>query len=429
MAESKRHHEHKAPRRSGNEADKKVFHWNLKSFLILLLAIAIVMGTAFLLRLWEQSSHVQTVEEKPTFETATLTAVGDITIDEGLLHSAEQTDGTYDFTSAFLNVAGLLAAADLTVGNLELTFSGEPYGKTGCSAPSSLANTLKTLGFDILQTANSKSLDGGMSGLSSTISTVRSSGMFPLGTYASQAERDSSGDVLVMEVGSIRIAFLAFTKGFDGMSIPSGSDYCANVLYTDYDTKYSEVDTDAIGQAVAAAKAQSPDVIIAMVHWGSEFNTAVSETQAAIATLMFENGVDVILGSHSHLVGSMEQKIVTRTDGTEKEVLLCNSLGNFLSSETRDNAQESLVLNLEFSKNSLTGETTISGVNYIPVYLAGSEETASGRFEILDVYQSLSLYDSAYLDRVSDAVYEKLLDTVSALAKQTGTSWDRGPES
>ncbi|MEA4965261.1 MAG: CapA family protein [Oscillospiraceae bacterium] len=428
MADSERRANRRTVPASGGAAKQGFFRRKRNSLLILLLAVVIVIGAAFLLRLLEQHSNAaETAAEPVTYETATLTAVGDISIDDGVLASAQQADGSYDFTNAFLNVAGLLSASDLTVGNLELTFSGEPYGGNGCSAPPSLADTLKTLGFDILQTANSKSLDGGMSGLAATLSTVRNSGIEPLGTYATQAERSASGGVLLKEVGGIRIAFLAFTKGFDGMSIPTGSDYCADVLYQDYDTQYSKVNTTAIQNAITAAKALSPDVIVAMVHWGSEYKMAVSESQTAITKLMFENGVDVILGSHSHMVGPMELQSVTRTDGTVKEVLLCNSLGNFLSSASRDYAQESVVLNLAFSKNSTTGETEISHVEYVPVYLAGTADSTSGRFEILDVYQSIALYDSAYLGRVSDAVHDKLLQTISDLQEHTGTDWDRGP--
>lgn len=115
----------------------------------------------------------------------------------------------------------------------------------------------KTFGFDILETANSKSLAGGISGLRATIDLLRGNGIEPLGTYGTQAERDA-GQVLLKEVNGIRIAFFAFTKGFDGMSIPSGSEYCANLLYTDYDTVYEDVAEAEILSVIEEARPWSP---------------------------------------------------------------------------------------------------------------------------------------------------------------------------
>lgn len=318
----------------------------------------------------------------PTTSTATLAAVGDIMVYESQLQDALETDGTYNFLTALAPVSSLLTDADVTVGNFEANFAGEPYsGFPSFRAPESLASTLSGLGFDILQTANTYSIQNGLSGLTSTINTIRNAGMDTLGTYLS-ADDKAENQVVVRDVNGIRIAFIAFTKGLNNLTLPEGSEYCVDLLYSDYDTTYSNINTTAITTAVAAAQAEDPDVIVAMVHWGSEYETAVSDSQEAIADLLIQNGVDVILGSHPHMVGPMEQRTVT-VDGEEKNVFIAYSLGNFMAAMEREdqtNLHESVVLNLEFTKTG--DETTISKANYVPIYLFDNGEDAATRYEV-----------------------------------------------
>lgn len=117
--------------------------------------------------------------------TVTIAAVGDIMMYDEQLDAARQDDGTYDFTSSFAAVSGSTVSADLTVGNLELNFCGEPYsGKPDFRAPESLAKTLSSIGFDVLQTANTYSIQNGLSGLQSTIRYLDAAGLSHVGTYA-----------------------------------------------------------------------------------------------------------------------------------------------------------------------------------------------------------------------------------------------------
>lgn len=358
--------------------------------------------------------------------TATLSAVGDIMVYDAQIADAKQADGTYDFSASFAGVADLLSATDLTVGNLEANFCGGTYsGYPNFNAPESLASNLAAVGFDILQTANTYSIQNGLTGLTSTIRYVTAAGMDALGTYYAESEKQDNEGVLIKEINGIRFAFFAYTKGVNNMYLPDGSEYCVDVLYKDYYSNYSQVDTSAIVKSIDAAKALDADVIIAMVHWGSEYETEPSSSQEQIATLMFQNGVDVILGSHSHVVGPMETRTVTTLDGEEKEVFLAYSLGNFLSSMSGDYTHDSLILNLEFSKTD-DGETTITNVDYVPVYIADNGEGSENRFEILDVYEEIDKYVGGAADRVSDSIYSALKLCTNTLHQYAGEAFDRG---
>lgn len=360
--------------------------------------------------------------------TATLSAVGDIMVYDSQIEDAMQANGTYDFSHCFADVAQYLSASDLTVGNLEANFCGGDYsGYPDFNAPEALAANLAEIGFDILQTANTYSIQNGLAGLTSTIKYITDAGMNAVGTYYAESEKEDNAGVLIKEVNGIKFAFIAYTKGVNNMYLPTGSEYCVDVLYKDYYSNYSQIDTNAILESIDAARAAEADVIIAMVHWGSEYDLEPSSSQETIAELMFTNGVDVILGSHTHIVGGMQTRKVTTIDGEEKEVFLAYSLGNFISNMTADYTQDSVILNLEFTKSS-DGNTTISKAEYIPVYIADNGEDAEERYVLLDTYAEIDTYVGGAEDRVSDSIFNALKAQIDALHANAGAAFDAGTE-
>lgn len=362
-------------------------------------------------------------DEKPPASTkATLSAVGDIMVYASQVQDAKKDDGSYDFLPSLASVSTLLTASDVTVGNFEANFAGEPYdGFPNFSAPPSLADTLASLGFDVLQTANTYSIQGGMTGLSSTINAIRGAGMDSLGTYLS-AEDKEEHQVIIREANGIKIAFIAFTKSVNNMTVPTGSEYAVDLLCTDYDTTYTKLNSSAITAAVTAAKAKKPDVIVAMLHWGSEFESGVSELQKQTTDLLINSGVDVILGSHPHIVGKMELRDA-KVDGKDKKVFIAYSLGNFLVGNERGQATqapssfESVILNLEFTKEG--NDTTITGYNYVPLFIMDNGESAINRYQVRNVYDVL---DSS----PDDATKEKMEKAITHIKEKTECDFDRG---
>lgn len=352
---------------------------------------------------------------------ATISAVGDIMCYENQMVAAQKEDGSYDFAPAFAAIKPYLEGANLTVGNLELNFCGAEAGYEGFprfKAPESLATALKNAGFDLLQTANTYSIQNGINGLNSTIAHLTAQGLDHLGTYHTpEAKADHQG-VIIKNVNGIRIAFFAYTKGMNNMSLPEDYTHSVDVLYTDYSSNYSEINTDALLRSIKAAKDSKADVIVAMLHWGNEYELEPTQSQNEIADFLFSNGVDVILGSHSHEVGPMEMRTVT-VDGREKNVFLAYSLGNFFSSMTEGSSQASVILNLEFTMDAETGETTISKVDYTPVYLVDKGEGTANRYEILPVRSALS--SSAFANET-----DALNGVITTLKNNTGSDLDSG---
>lgn len=337
---------------------------------------------------------------------ATVSAVGDVYLTDAMLADARQPTGAYDFSPQLAGVCASLARADLTVGNLEGTFCGAPYGKSAGSYPDELAAALSSAGFDLLQTANSYSIFGGLSGLQRTKAVISGNGMTAVGTYDS-ADEHAESPVVVREVNGVRIAFIAFTKGLGGLRLPENAEGCVNLLYRDYTTDYADLDTEAISSALNAAKEQSPDIIIALLHWGSENVSDVSEKQEEAADYLFDNGVDVIIGSHSHLVGTVERRTLTLPDGSTKEVVLAYSLGDFCAAE-KNECNASLILNLEFTRNHADGTTAITDVSYTPIAALDRGSKEADRYAVIDIDSALALYESNYYDRIDAGLYETL---------------------
>ena len=318
----------------------------------------------------------------------------------GDLNVTDKTVGAGDaagYTAAFLDVAHLLARADVASLNFEGNLCGEPYGAGG-SAPQAMAEAMHKMGIDLVQMANSYSINKGLSGLATSLNAVTAAGMEPIGAYATNQDFAEGKGYTIKNVKGIRIAFMAFTKGMDGMALPAGSEDCVNVLYTDYDSAYQEVNEEKITSIVSAAKKEKPDLIVAMLHWGSEFNDTISKSQESIVKLMQENGVDAILGTHSHYVQKVAFDPATGN-------LVAYSLGDFFSDADRSGSEYSIVLDLQITKNNETGETKITGYTYTPIFIINEEEKP---LKVVRLNEAITAYENGYIDKVSPETYAKM---------------------
>lgn len=355
--------------------------------------------------------------------TFTLSAVGDIMIyDEQMSDALDSATGSYDFSHCLAQISKYTSASDICVGTLETTFAGADVGYQGkpdFNAPEVLANNLSGAGFDILSTACTYSLQHGITGLVSTIKNVRNAGLDNVGTYYTQEDRSSSGGVVIKEVNGLKIGFLGYTKGCNGLSIPEGYEYSVNVLYDDYSTYFSEISETQILADLTAAKALGCDVLIAMLHWGSEYETTPGDDQNTIANLMFENGVDIILGSHPHYLQPYETRTVTTVDGEEKQVFVAYSLGNFLSAMSKEYSNDSMILNLTVSVDNETGKLSFDNVNYVPIYLSSQ----SNRFVIYDINQSIADFNAGS-STISDDLYATMRQSLENIHNLVGTEGD-----
>jgi len=333
-----------------------------------------------------------------------LVAGGDLNVTDKTV-SAGLTEDGYDFGKTFLDVLPVLGEGDVTLLNFEGSVAGTPYGKA--SAPPQLLTALKNAGVDLLQTANSKSVTNGLLGLTSTLDAIRLAEMEPVGTFASSGEFRKAGGFTMLEVQGIRIAVVAFTKGMDGRGIPEGSEDCVNLLYTDYNSTYQKVDTEGITAVLKNVAREEPDITVALLHWGSEYNNTISSTQKAICSLMQEQGVDAIIGTHSHYVQQM-------TFDEKTGQFVAYSLGDFLSDGTQAGTNYSVLLDLEITKDGVTGETGITGFSYTPIYLLDETESG-GTLRLLRIREAMEVYEQLSVGGISESDYNAMKNALERI--------------
>lgn len=323
--------------------------------------------------------------------TIRIGAVGDLNITDRVVGSGDMQG----YNQVFLDISHLLADPELTLMNLEGVLCGSPYGASR-SAPVELMQSLKKAGVDVVQLANSYTIYKGISGLSDTITALRALGLNPLGAYESNAAFAESKGFTMLDVSGVRIALVAFTKGMDGMALPAGSEDCVNLLYTDYSSTYQQVDREGINAVLTAVQKEKPDLTVAMLHWGSEFNDTISASQNEICQLLQDGGVDAIIGTHSHYVQKMEL-----TDGR----FVAYSLGDFLGDAQRAGSEYSVILELTVQKDRESGRTEITEFIYTPIFVVNEEDKP---LRILRINEAIAAYEAGQVDRVSQETYEAM---------------------
>lgn len=362
----------------------------------------------------EPATEAPTEETRSRFDPITtvhIRAAGDLNITDSVVDSGLAANG-YDYTRAFQDVASTLSSADLTIMNLEGNVCGEPYGTATASAPNKILNALSAAGVDILQMANSCTINNGLIGLNSTLQAIRAAGIEPVGAYSSTAEFKRSKGYTICDVGGIRIAVVAFTKGVGGRGLPEGSEGCVNLLYTDYESTYRRVDTAGITKILDNAKAEKPDFIIALVHWGSENNDTISKTQESIITLLKKNGVGLILGTHPHLV---QEIAYDQTAGT----LVAYSLGDFYGDGSRSGTNYSIILDIEITKDSDKRTTKVTGYSYTPIYTLTGSQSADGYQRVVRIEQAMQAHDGNFVDKITDDCYKDMVYSLTRIADRT----------
>jgi hypothetical protein len=149
------------------------------------------------------------------------------------------------------------------------------------------------------------------------------------------------------------------------MTLPQGSEHCVNVLYEDYDSTYQKLNRERINDVLDKIASEKPDLTVAMLHWGSEYNDTISESQEQILQIMQSNGVDAVIGTHAHRV---QQMVYDPDAGT----FVAYCLGDLIGDAPRAGAEYSVLLDLQITKSG-EGGPRITGYDYTPIYTVREE--------------------------------------------------------
>lgn len=354
----------------------------------------------------DSSNNVQENQKEETDTTFTLTAIGDV-----MCHNTQYMDaydsntGTYDFSYVFDNISSYTKTADICIGNLETSFAGEDRGYSNYptfNSPDSLADSLKRIGVDVLSTAGNHALDMGFSGLSRTIDVLDKADISHLGTYKTQEDQDK---VLIKYVKGVKIAFINYTYGTNGISVPSDKKFCINLI-----------DKDLIKKHIETAKNQNADIIVACMHWGTEYQTKQNSEQKELADFLFQNGVNVIIGNHPHVIQPMEKRTVTLEDGSTRDGFVAYALGNFICDQNAVNTRDSIILNLKITKHT-DGSITIDNYDYVPIYMYKDSSVSKHKMKILDINKTIYNYENNLDDSITEKIYNLMKTELGRITK------------
>ena len=335
---------------------------------------------------------------------ADITVVGDVMLHLPIVRSSKISGG-YDFDSIFTFVKPYISAADYAVANLETTLSGtdgkEYTGFPNFNSPDQIAQSIKNTGFDMLLTGNNHCYDYGTEGLARTLTTLNSYMLDTLGTV----ENSAAPRHVVRNLSGIKVGMASYTFAdidengnvtINGMTSDRAATGLINAF--DYD-KLSQFYTEAEGE-IASMRANGADIIIFYLHWGDDFSTNLSENQKAMAQKLCDLGVDVIAGSHPHVIQPID--LLTSSVDPEHKTICLYSMGNFLSNQRADNislttghSEDGVLFTFALAKYN-DGSVRINAVNLLPTWVQVKGSGDNRDFYILPLNQAVVDWKDTY---------------------------------
>ncbi len=317
----------------------------MKRFFAVLLSLCICI---FLVACKEQKKTVPASwEGTPPPATVTLLAVGDNLIHDGIYKQAKlrSSDGGYDFTLAYENVAPAISSADIAVINQETVISpdDQPSNYPRFNSPAELGHHMLEIGFDVFNLANNHSLDMGTDGLESCLEYWNEQDAVTVGAYAS---KQLANEVVTVEKDGIVFAFLGATETTNGLKLSENSEA---VLVLGQNEQFLE---EKVKRASELA-----DIVVMNTHWGNEYTHTPTSRQKELAKKLGNWGADIIIGHHPHVIQPAEYIV----NDDRSRTLVFYSLGNFISAQNKGPRMVGALAEISITKEFGHGTTKING--------------------------------------------------------------------
>ena len=304
----------------------------------------------------ESTEDIETVTEPDTMQ---IVMIGDMLMHEKIIDSGLKEDGTYNFDHLFANVKDTIEAADLAIVNQETIMGGPDFGYSGYpsfNSPYALAEAEEKAGFDLLLFATNHAIDKGGKGVENCMAYLDEN--HPELDYVgiNHSQQEQNEDIYVYEANHIKVAVLNYTYGTNGIPLPEGKPYLVNLL-----------DEEKIRADIQKAE-EIADFTIVCPHWGTEYNLGTDSSQEEWVEIFLEEGVDLVLGAHPHVIEPVEWI----TDENGNEMLVYYSLGNFVNGTSSTghgvtNRMVGGIADVTIARNEETGEVEIIEQDAIPI--------------------------------------------------------------
>ena len=325
----------------------------------------------------KEKENIEEVETEKKVEPiyVKLMATGDVMFHLPTYKNAfDKEKGEYDFTSFYEKVSEDLKGADFAFANLETTinpnrsFASYPM----FNAPKEALKYLKEAGFKGMSTANNHCIDTGLEGIFTTIDELDANGFVHFGTRKTEDEKPP-----IVDLKGIKVGFISYSEIFNGMDgvIPADKKYVISPI--DYEKIKSDIDY---------LKGSGADIIISMPHYGVEYKTEPTQLQQEVSKFMIDNGVDLVLGSHPHVLGRAG---LWEAGGRNK--FLIYSMGNSISNQRQPwmgtyDTEMGVLVEIDITK----AEDTNFEVTLHPTYVARFREEGGFRYY---VYKMTDLFE------------------------------------
>ena len=322
--------------------------------------------------LWSSSTNAQEIS---------FLFMGDIMGHGPQIKSAwQENKKQYEYSEVFNPLEDIISSVDFAIGNLEVTLAGKPFkGYPQFSSPDELAVACKNSGMDVLVTANNHSCDRKNKGIVRTLDVLDSLKILHTGTFKDVKNREKN-NLLVLSKEGIKVGLLNYTYGTNGL--PFSDPVYVNL-----------VDSVLIKKDVINAKNKDLDKLVVFVHWGYEYKDFPNSYQKKYNRFFQDLGVDVVIGSHPHVIQPM-----VYSKENKHEFLTVFSLGNFVSNQRAERKDGGAMFRLSFQKTD--NNILISKKEYIPVWVHKYMEKEKYHFQILPCARPI--YNEKYFSNKED---------------------------
>ncbi len=343
--------------------------WLFLNFLVIQMKrkkIVCVLLLIFMICSGFKPNNGQSVSEE---ETVTLVMAGDMLMHMPVNRSGMRADGDKDFSHLFTYTKKYISNADIAIVNQEVILGGEELGITGYPMFNTyyeVGDALANAGFDVVLHATNHAMDRGKDGLMNCISYWENNhpDITYLGIQDTEEEQD---EIFVFEKKGIKISILNYTYGLNGLPLPEDMPYAVNLM-----------DKEKIAEDIKKANEIS-DFVVVCPHWGTEYVLKASAYQKDYAQFFLENGVDLVIGTHPHVIEPVE----ILKDDSGNEMLVYYSLGNYVNStasEENDIGKRMLgaMAEVTVTRND-DGEVVIESYDAHPLvtYVSANKKTIS----------------------------------------------------
>lgn len=337
------------------------------------------------------------VDDNNHSTSISLIMAGDNLINDKLYNAAKKDDGSYDFKSMYSYIKDIVKNYDLAYYNQETILGGSEIGVSSYPAfnsPYEVGDATIDTGFNLVSLATNHTLDRGEKAIINSLNYWNNkSNVLTSGSYLSNDDRNK---VNIKEVNNITYTMLNYTYGTNGIKVPEGKEYLVNIWpctgnNPDNDTKYQEY-KEVVKDDILRVR-DKVDLLIVAMHFGVEYTHVPTKYQIDMAEFLSSLGVDIIIGTHPHVIMP-----ITYINDT----LVIYSLGNFLSAQDTNNDYNTtvgLLSSIKITKNidkDNNSSIKLSDLNNELIYTTNKDGYKIIPFSNPDIKDYLNDYERVY---------------------------------